>query len=72
MQVSASYLIGASPVLEARMPWGIPRGMPHAARHVDGCRDAARHHQPEIREPAGRMADGGSGLGGGGGGSKLI
>jgi len=32
----------------------------HAARH------AARHPQPEIREPAGRMADGGSGLGGGG------
>ena len=25
-----------------------------------GCPDAARHHQHEIREPGGRMADGGS------------
>ena len=43
-------------------------------RHEEDVRHAARHHQPEIREPAGRMADGGSGLGGptggGGGGVK--
>jgi len=34
----------------------MPRGMPRGIKASSGCRDAARHHQCEIREPAGRMA----------------